>query len=155
MGSLLGPVLRPHQSALVQYQAKMGRQVVDLEIQREGNKPWGLRIVGGADVATVMKVEKVLGIDTPAHKAVLKAGDVLVEAQGELITMMTHPQVVNLIRGVRGNTLRLKVERGDHVVPNIQECFPIKTEADYNEELSNFHWRFVKQKSPMDSSKGY
>ena len=31
-------------------------QVVDLEIHREGNKPWGLRIVGGADVATVMKV---------------------------------------------------------------------------------------------------
>ena len=31
-------------------------QVVDLEIQRDGNKPWGLRIVGGADVATVMKV---------------------------------------------------------------------------------------------------
>ena len=28
--------------------------------------------------------------------------------------------MVNLIRGVRGNTLRLKVERGDHVVPNIQ-----------------------------------
>merc|ERR1712013_756943 len=107
---------------------KMGRQVVDLEIQREGNKPWGLRIVGGADVATVMKVEKVLGIDTPAYKAGLKAGDVLVEVQGELITMMTHPQVVNLIRGVRGNTLRLKVERGDHVVPNIQECFPIKTQ---------------------------
>merc|ERR1711962_131464 len=129
---------------------KMGRQVVDLEIQREGNKPWGLRIVGGADVATVMKVEKVLGIDTPAYKAGLKAGDVLVEVQGELITMMTHPQVVNLIRGVRGNTLRLKVERGDHVVPNIQECFPIKTQEDYNEESSNFHWRFVKQKSPLD-----
>ena len=34
----------------------MPRQVVDLEIQRDGNKPWGLRIVGGADVATVMKV---------------------------------------------------------------------------------------------------
>merc|ERR1711936_623583 len=47
--------------------------------------------------------------------------------------MMTHPEVVNLIRGVRGNTLRLKVERGDHVVPNIQECFPIKTQDDYNE----------------------
>ena len=29
-------------------------------------------------------------------------------------------KVVNLIRGVRGNTLKLKVERGDHVVPNIQ-----------------------------------
>merc|ERR1711971_1248451 len=133
---------------------RMGRQVVELEIEREGNKAWGLRIVGGADVATVMKVEKVLGIDTPAYKAGLKAGDVLVEGQGGLITMMTHPQVVNLIRGVRGNILKLKVERGDHVVPNIQECFPIKTEEDYNEEHSNFHWRFVQQKSPMDS-KGY
>ena len=119
----------------------------------------------------IIQVEKVLGIDTPAHKAGLKAGDVLVEVQGELITMMTHPQVslrmnwwqknvlmiifrsewsvvdadytvcslyilsmwddhlfddkkvVNLIRGVRGNTLRLKVERGDHVVPNIQVKF--------------------------------
>ena len=38
-------------------------------------------------------MEKVLGIDTPAYKAGLKAGDVLVEVQGELITMMTHPQV--------------------------------------------------------------
>merc|ERR1711974_99095 len=145
----------PHQSTWAgNLQNKMGRQVVDLDIHRDGNKPWGLRIVGGADVATVMKVEKVLGIDTPAYKAGLKSGDVLVEVQGELITMMTHPQVVNLIRGVRGNTLRLKVERGDHVVPNIQECFPIKTQEDYNEEHSNFHWRFVKQKSPMES-KGY
>ena len=41
-------------------------------------------------------MEKVLGIDTPAHKAGLKAGDVLVEVQGELITMMTHPQVNSL-----------------------------------------------------------
>ena len=47
------------------------------------NLPW----------ATALQVEKVLGIDTPAYKAGLKAGDVLVEVQGELITMMTHPQV--------------------------------------------------------------
>ncbi len=44
----------------------------------------------------MIQVEKVLGIDTPAHKAGLKAGDVLVEVQGELITMMTHPQVISL-----------------------------------------------------------
>ena len=43
-------------------------------------------------------MEKVLGIDTPAHKAGLKAGDVLVEVQGELITMMTHPQVTPLVK---------------------------------------------------------
>ena len=46
----------------------------------------------------VTQVEKVLGIDTPAYKAGLKAGDVLVEVQGELITMMTHPQVTPYYR---------------------------------------------------------
>ena len=40
-----------------------------------------------------------------------------------------------MIRGVRGNTLRLKVERGDHVVPNIQakfSIFPIVKEVYLN-----------------------
>jgi len=111
----------------------MGRQVVDLEVRREGSAPWGLRLVGGADVAAVLKVEKVLGINTAAGRAGVAAGDVLVEVEGQLVTMMTHPQVCGLIRGVRGATLRLRVERGDHIVPNMQECFPIKTEADYNE----------------------
>jgi hypothetical protein len=44
--------------------------------------------------------------------------------------MMTHPQVVSLIRGVSGNILEMTVERGDHVVPNMKECFPVKTEQD-------------------------
>jgi C-terminal processing protease CtpA/Prc len=39
------------------------------------------------------QVEKVLGHNTPAHKAGLQGGDVLVNVQGELVTMMTHPQV--------------------------------------------------------------
>jgi hypothetical protein len=81
---------------------------VDIDVRRQGSEPWGLRIVGGADVATVLKVivtinpmfhlrnrqvEKVLGHNTPAHKAGLQGGDVLVNIQGELVTMMTHPQV--------------------------------------------------------------
>ena len=54
----------------------------------------------------------------------------LVNVQHELVTLMTHPQVVSLIKGVKGGTLEMTVERGDHVVPNMQECFPIKTEQD-------------------------
>ena len=70
-----------------------------------------------------------LGINTAAGKAGVAAGDVLVEVEGQLVTMMTHPQVppcpsypqvCGLIRGVRGATLRLRVERGDHIVPNMQ-----------------------------------
>ena len=54
----------------------------------------------------------------------------MVNVQHELVTMMTHPQVVSLIKGVRGNILEMTVERGDHVVPNMKECFPVKTEHD-------------------------
>ena len=44
------------------------------------------------------QVEKVLGINTAAHKAGVEAGDVLVEVEGQLVTMMTHPQVITLFR---------------------------------------------------------
>ena len=54
----------------------------------------------------------------------------LVNVQHELVTMMTHPQVVSLIKGVSGNILEMTIERGDHVVPNMQECFPVKTEHE-------------------------
>ena len=74
---------------------------------------------------------QVLGLNTPAHQGGLKEGDVLVNVQGELVTLMTHPQVVSLIKGVRGDILEMTVERGDHVIPNMQECFPVKTEEDF------------------------
>ena len=54
----------------------------------------------------------------------------LVNVQHELVTMMTHPQVVSLIKSVSNNILEMTVERGDHVVPNMKECFPVKTEHD-------------------------
>ena len=73
---------------------------------------------------------QVLGLNTAAHQGGLVEGDVLVNVQGELVTLMTHPQVVNLIKSVRIDTLEMTIERGDHVVPNMQECFPVKTEDD-------------------------
>ena len=41
----------------------------------------------------IVQVEKVLGINTAAGRAGVAAGDVLVEVEGQLVTMMTHPQV--------------------------------------------------------------
>ena len=58
------------------------------------------------------------------------AGDVIVSVNGTLVTLMTHPEVVNLIKGVEGTTLSLTVERGDHIIPNMKECFPVKTESE-------------------------
>ena len=69
-------------------------------------------------------------MNTPAHQGGLKEGDVLVNVEDELVTLMTHPQVVSLIKGVKGDTLAMRVERGDLVVPNMQECFPVKSEQE-------------------------
>jgi hypothetical protein len=35
--------------------------------------------------------------------------------------MMTHPEVVECVRAVQGDTLALRVQRGDHIVPSIRQ----------------------------------
>ena len=37
----------------------MPREVVEIQITRQGNHPWGFRLVGGSDTGLVLKVEKV------------------------------------------------------------------------------------------------
>ena len=64
---------------------------------------------------------------SPACRGGLKVGDVLVSVNGVLVTLMTHPEIVEIIRAVREDTITLSVERGDHSRPNIKECFPVKT----------------------------
>ena len=55
-----------------------------------------------------------------------------------LVTLMTHPEIVSLIRAGAGDTeLGLTVERGDHIVPNIREAFPAKTEQEL-EQVKSF-----------------
>ena len=48
---------------------------------------------------------------------------------GQLVTLMTHPEIVSLIRAGAAE-LRLGVERGDHLVPNIKEAFPVTAEME-------------------------
>ena len=57
-------------------------------------------------------------------------GDVLVSVNDTLVTLMTHPEIVSLIKNMEAGVLRLGVERGDHVIPSIRECFPVKTEQE-------------------------
>merc|ERR1712045_522748 len=49
---------------------------------------------------------------------------------------MSHDECTKLIKSA-GNTLDLKVERGDHIVPNIHEAFPIKKDESDNQKDSN------------------
>lgn len=124
----------------------MSREVVELTLTREPgtNQSWGLRLVGGLDVGTVLKVEKVLGLTTPAYKGGVMEGDVLVSVEDTLVTLMKHGQVVDLIKRVSGPSLRITVERGELVVPNMADCFPVTGDRDLEamtEEERRLYWK--------------
>jgi len=111
----------------------MPKELLDLQLVRHNKQPWGFRLHGGRDEGLVLKVEKILGLNTPACKSGLKAGDVLVSVNGTLVTLMTHPEVVTLIKGIEGHSLTMSVERGDHIIPSMKECFPIKSVEEYEQ----------------------
>jgi len=120
----------------------MSREVVELKLKRQGNQSWGLRLVGGHDVGTLLKVEKVLGLSSPAYAGGVKEGDVVVSVQDTLVTMMKHAEVVSLIKSVTGDNLKLTVERGDLVVPNMSDCFPMpENMEDMSEEEKKMYWQ--------------
>ena len=86
---------------------------------------------------------QVLGLGSPAGVGGVEEGDVIVSIQSKLVTMMGHGEVVDFIKSVTGNTLEMTVERGEIVVPNISECFPVKSEMDLEkmtEEERRQYW---------------
>ena len=74
-------------------------------------------------VASHVSFLQVVGIHKPGG---LQAGDVLISVQDKVVDRMTHKEVVNIIKGVNGKNLNMKIERGDHIIPNIAESFPIE-----------------------------
>ena len=118
----------------------MPHSVLEICIEREDGQAWGFKLVGGTDVGKVVRVSKVgrgggrlvashvsilqvVGINKPGG---LQAGDVLLTVQDKVVDRMTHKEVVNIIKGVNGKNLNMKIERGDHIIPNIVESFPIE-----------------------------
>ena len=79
---------------------------------------------------------------SPASTGGVKEGDVLVSVQNTLVTLMKHCEVVELIRSVGGDTMSLTVERGEMVVPNIAECFPLTDPTqDMTEEERRMYYQ--------------
>lgn len=97
--------------------------------RKDKHQSWGFKIIGGVDVGLVLKVLRIVGVDTPAYESGLQEHDVIVSVGEELVTLMTHQQVVNTIRRVTGTSLELTVQRGDHIVPSLAECFPAGDEV--------------------------
>lgn len=58
-------------------------------------------------------------LGTPAQKAGLKPGDLIIKIDGKETTSMTLPGAVNLIRGLKGTKIDLTILRGDESEPRV------------------------------------
>ena len=63
------------------------------------------------DVGLVLKVLKIVGVDTPAYESGLLEGDVIVMVGKELVTLKTHKEAVDIIKSQTGNSLELTIQR--------------------------------------------
>jgi carboxyl-terminal processing protease len=64
-------------------------------------------------------------LGSPAERRGLRAGDVITRIEGESIDDWTSDEVVNHLRGPKGTTVNITVER-----PNVREPLPFKVERD-------------------------
>ena len=74
----------------------------------------------------------------------MEEGDLIISIQAQLVTQMAHGEVVNFIKNITGDSMEMSVERGEIVVPNITDCFPLKSEADLarmTEEERRLYWQ--------------
>ena len=81
---------------------------------------------------------------SPASCGGVEEGDLIISIQAQVVTEMAHGEVVNFIKNITGASMEMSVERGEIVVPNITDCFPIKSEADLErmtEEERRQYWQ--------------
>jgi len=101
----------------------MPKNVLVFDLQRPTiNMPWGFVVQGGRDQGLTFKIGNVKRM-TPASRAGLCKMDYLIAVNGRPVFNMDHADVVREIKS-SGQTLRIELERGDHIVPSFEELFP-------------------------------
>jgi len=101
----------------------MPKSVLTFDLQRpSSNVPWGFLICGGRDQGLTLKVGNVKKL-TPASRGGLCKMDYLISVNEKPVFNMTHAECCREIK-MSGQSLRIEVERGDHIVPSFEELFP-------------------------------
>jgi len=109
---------------------------ITIILKRETNSiPWGFRLQGGKDRGLPFQLLKV-PLDSLASHSGCKTGDYLVKISGEDVFCLTHDEATQLVKKA-GNTLNLVIERGDKIVPSMNDAFPkSKAEGEDSVDLS-------------------
>jgi len=111
----------------------MPKEMIEIALRRSPGEPWGLRIGGGVDRGKVLVLEKII-FNSVAYEAGLKNRDYIYEINGVSVLEMSHDQCKQLIKDA-GDSIDIKIERGDHIVPNIHEAFPKKETDETDSKL--------------------
>jgi len=108
---------------------------ITINLKRESsNIPWGFRLQGGKDRGLPFQLLKV-PLDSLASHSGCKTGDYLVKIGGEDVFCLTHDQAKALVKKA-GNSLSLVIERGEKIVPSMNDAFPkSKNEGEDNVDL--------------------
>jgi len=106
----------------------MPKEFHDFDMTKPPGASWGIRIGGGVDRGKVLVLEKIM-FNSIAYETGLKDRDYIVEINGTQIFEMDHNVCKDLIRKA-GDNIKIKIERGDHIVPNMDEAFPKKKKED-------------------------
>lgn len=76
---------------------------------------------GGLGIEISMRDGELLVVapmeDTPAERAGIRAGDIIVEVSGKETAKMNLSEVVKLLRGKRGTAVEIKIRRGEEILP--------------------------------------
>ncbi len=99
------------------------RCLLNVILERKNpNESWGFRLQGGKDRGLAFQLLKV-PLNSVAGLAGCRTNDYLVKIAGKDVFEMSHEEAKGLIRKA-GNTLTMVIERGDHIVPSMNEAFP-------------------------------
>jgi len=112
----------------------MPKEMITIELRKSPGQPWGMRIGGGVDRGKVLVIEKIT-FNSVAYEAGLKNRDYIYEVNGTSVLGMDHDECTKLIKNA-GDSIDLKIERGDFIVPNMDEAFPKKKEEKADEKDS-------------------
>jgi len=106
----------------------MPKELLEFDMTKPPGASWGIRICGGADRGKVLTIEKII-FNSIAYETGLKDRDYVVEINNTKVFEMSHDDCKDLIRKA-GDHLQIKIERGDHIVPNMDEAFPKKKKEE-------------------------
>ncbi|XP_021917230.1 harmonin isoform X2 [Zootermopsis nevadensis] len=114
----------------------IGDMAEEIKLSKTDDQPWGFRVTGGLDFGTPVTVIKVTA-SSLAELAGLKVGDMLLQANGQPLSFMTHHEYSKFLAEA-GNFIELVIVRGSLVLPpTLAALEPTATEgSEINKEES-------------------